>query len=327
MADRPTNVPEWATDPGADVVEPPEGKKEIGWQQGEKPPAGFFNWLFAQLTRWIAWFAQEIKERTEGGISVPGGVESPFVQADRVDAKHISADGEEAEPALWASGGPGAPAVVGVGRLEQAGGRFEGTFGVRAETYGNPIYPGQSAAVEALVLPNADGLALRCKPSTFLQPLRGAILIEPSNEPSQPERGEIYIDAKSNRVRWWDGAAWVDISIDSEESARHVVGDPGEPELEPGWIDGPEPRYPPSFYRDGRRVWLDGNIQHSANAGDLAFVLPEGFRPAAPVIFDYAVNLAGGALRIQPDGSVEVFGVGSNVANVSLAGLSFEVAS
>lgn len=331
MADRPTQVPEWATDPGADVVEPPEAKKEIGWQQGEKPPAGFFNWLFAQLTRWIAWFAQEIKERTEGGISVPGGVESPSVQANLVLASQISSSfvataGVGEEPGLWATGGPNAPAVIGVGKAGQSGGRFEGTFGVRAETYGNSSAAGHAAAVEAWVLSEADGLALHCKPSTNPLPLRGAILIEPSNEPSQPARGEIYIDAQSNRLRWWDGAAWVDISIDSEESARHVVGAPGEPALEPGWIDGPAPRYPPSFYRDGRRVWLDGNIQHSASAGDLAFVLPVGFRPAAPVIFDYPVNFAGGALRIQPDGSVEVFGVGSNVANVSLAGLSFEVA-
>lgn len=326
MADRPTQVPEWATGEGADIVEPPAGKKAQGWVQGEKPPAGFFNWLFALLTRWIAWFAQEITGRPEGGISVPGGVESPLVRTDLVDAKHVSASGDEAAPGLAATGGPNAPAVIGHGSDGQAGGRFVGTFGVRAETEGNLSAPGHAAAVEASVAFEAEGLALRCKPSTDSQPLRGAILIEPSFEPSQPERGEIYIDAQSNRVRWWDGAAWVDISIDSEESARHVVGAPGEPALEPNWATGPAPLYPPSFYRDGRRVWLDGYIQHGASAGDLAFTLPAGYRPAATVRFAYAVDIPGGALLIQPDGKVEVSGVGSNIANVSFAGLSFEVA-
>lgn len=326
MAERPNAVLEWATDPGADVVEPPAGKKAQGWVQGEKPPAGYFNWLFALLTRWIAWFAQEIKGRTEGGISVPGGVESPLVRTDIVDAKHVAASGDEAAPGLAATGGPNAPAVIGTGLPGQAGGLFVGSIGIRAETYGYADTPGSAVAVEAAVTPGEDGLALRCTPSTNQPPLRGAILIVPSDEPSQPERGEIYIDAQSNRVRWWDGAAWVDISIDSEESARHVVGAPGEPALEPNWATGPAPLYPPSFYRDGRRVWLDGYIQHGSSAGDLAFVLPVGFRPAATVSFNYAVDIPGGALDIHPDGRVEVSGVGSNVANVSFAGLSFEVA-
>jgi hypothetical protein len=38
MADRP----EWNA-PGAI---PPQSKKDQGWQEEEKPPAGWFNWLF-----------------------------------------------------------------------------------------------------------------------------------------------------------------------------------------------------------------------------------------------------------------------------------------
>src|SRR5690606_21386606 len=185
MADRPTQVPEWATGEGADIVEPPAGKKAQGWVQGEKPPAGYFNWLFSLLTRWIEWFAQEIQGRPEGGISVPGGVESSLVRTDLVNAKHIAASGVEGAPGLAATGGPNAPAVIGTGLPGQAGGLFRGSIGIRAETEGYANTPGSAVAVEASVLPEAEGLALRCKPSTNSQPLRGAILIEPSHEPSQ----------------------------------------------------------------------------------------------------------------------------------------------
>lgn len=337
MADRPTKVPEWATDPGADVVEPPEAKKEIGWQQGEKPPAGFFNWLFAQLTQWIAWFAQEIEERTEGGISVPGGVESPSVQANLVLANQISSSyvgtaGVGEEPGLWATGGPNAPAVIGVGKAGQAGGRFEGTFGVRAETYGNSSSAGHAAAVEAWVLSEADGLALHCKPSTNPLPLRGAILIEPSNRPSQPARGEIYIDAQSNRLRWWDGAAWVDISIDSEESARHVVGDPGEPELGDGWEVLPtDVHEAPAFYFDGRRVWLSGFVRRNGYAAKTMFTLPVGRRPGRMVGFYGVTGRPEVWISISDTGEVQTENVFEDdvpvLFDVSLHGLSFEVAS
>lgn len=75
MAEKPNQLPEWATDPGADVVEPPEGKKQQGWIQGEKPPAGFFNWFFRLVylwLDWLSWLGDEIKPRSEGGINVPG---------------------------------------------------------------------------------------------------------------------------------------------------------------------------------------------------------------------------------------------------------------
>jgi hypothetical protein len=39
----------WATDPGADVQEPSSGRKALGYETGNKPPAGEFNWLFQQV--------------------------------------------------------------------------------------------------------------------------------------------------------------------------------------------------------------------------------------------------------------------------------------
>jgi len=329
MADRPTQVPEWATGEGADIVEPPAEKKAQGWVQGEKPPAGYFNWFFSQLARWIAWFAQEIKERPDGGISVPGGIESDVVNANRVNAKHITTTGEGELPGLAASGGPNAPAMIGDALVGQTGGLFRGTFGVDAETYGHPSNPAWGAAVRAWVQDGADGIPLICQPSNKPQPLRGAINIEPSFEPSQPMSGEIYIDADSHRVRWYDGLAWVDIAIGSEESARHVVGDPGEPPLGSGYTVAPGGGlYMPSFYFDGRRVWLDGYVQHMANQPLDIFTLPVGFRPDHDVYFHgCVVGVPAAAVVVTTAGVVTVQqAFPEDIFNVSLAGLSFEVA-
>ena len=49
----------WATDGGAEVAEPPAGKKTLGWETSEKPPAGWFNWmqktLCTKVNEIIAW--------------------------------------------------------------------------------------------------------------------------------------------------------------------------------------------------------------------------------------------------------------------------------
>src|SRR5690606_29114290 len=154
MADRPTQVPEWGTGEDADIVEPPAGKKAQGWVQGEKPPAGFFNWLFALLTRWIAWFAQEIQGRPEGGISVLGGIGTTSLEAD---------------------GGPGAtkPAVYGRGRGGGApGGRFDGSSPLRASADS-----GASPAVFAERRGSATGPVFAAEDNSGTTPQRGLFYI------------------------------------------------------------------------------------------------------------------------------------------------------
>lgn len=39
----------WATDPGAVVTAPSGARQLVGYVDGNKPPAGEFNWLFQQL--------------------------------------------------------------------------------------------------------------------------------------------------------------------------------------------------------------------------------------------------------------------------------------
>src|SRR5690606_28409255 len=136
MAERPTQVPEWATGEDADIVEPPAGKKEQGWLQGEKPPAGYFNWLFKLLTGWVAWFADKIKGRGGFGIDVPEGIATTYLYVDRG-----SSDGPGIESKGYGSAAPG--------------GHFSGDAPVRAVAYS-----GSAAAVHAETAGGASGPAL-----------------------------------------------------------------------------------------------------------------------------------------------------------------------
>ena len=52
---KPAALPEWATDAGADVVEPSTGKKEIGWEAEERPPAQFLNWWQELVYDWLSY--------------------------------------------------------------------------------------------------------------------------------------------------------------------------------------------------------------------------------------------------------------------------------
>ena len=55
---KPTLKPRWATTVTADptrYVEPPSGKKDIGWDVGERPPAQYENWLRGTTGQWIDW--------------------------------------------------------------------------------------------------------------------------------------------------------------------------------------------------------------------------------------------------------------------------------
>lgn len=62
MADKPDKFPDWATEEQADPVsgqlnrvEPPEFRKETGWQRREIPPRQWFNWQAWLTGKWIRW--------------------------------------------------------------------------------------------------------------------------------------------------------------------------------------------------------------------------------------------------------------------------------
>lgn len=88
MATKPTVEPSWATDGGADIVEPASGKKATGWVVDEKPPAGFFNWYMNLMYLWKKFLTDvisfpdatapdgAIEVDSSGHVSVPGRIRS-----------------------------------------------------------------------------------------------------------------------------------------------------------------------------------------------------------------------------------------------------------
>jgi hypothetical protein len=59
----PTTIPDWVSDANAAdpdiVVEPPAGKREVGWAPTEKMPAQYENWFNYWVSKWIAYLATE----------------------------------------------------------------------------------------------------------------------------------------------------------------------------------------------------------------------------------------------------------------------------
>lgn len=62
---RPSTVPTWATDGGAEVVAPEAGQQTAGWATNDILPAGILNWLFKSsgaLLDWLKTHAAAVDE-------------------------------------------------------------------------------------------------------------------------------------------------------------------------------------------------------------------------------------------------------------------------
>ncbi len=83
----PDKHPRWADDPSAGfpgAVEPSEGKKDDGFDNGERAAAGHFNWLFRKAGEWTDYLANEIWDLIEAvGLTRPtlGGDAGRLVRA------------------------------------------------------------------------------------------------------------------------------------------------------------------------------------------------------------------------------------------------------
>lgn len=64
MVAKPSTTPRWAStlSPGADLVEPASGKKDIGWVENEQPPYEYFNWLGQTTYLWTEWLDDSITD-------------------------------------------------------------------------------------------------------------------------------------------------------------------------------------------------------------------------------------------------------------------------
>ncbi len=75
---QPTSYPRWADDGGA-IVEPSEGKKDVGWVPGERPPAQWENWLTNLHGQWTKWM---LELATKGEIGADWKLEDEFMSFD-----------------------------------------------------------------------------------------------------------------------------------------------------------------------------------------------------------------------------------------------------
>ena len=77
MAIKPDKYPEWArtdyVDPvtgGDNVIEPPPGKKDIGWLK-EYPPSQYFNWLARLTYQWLE-YLDSVSQSLPYAVAVRG---------------------------------------------------------------------------------------------------------------------------------------------------------------------------------------------------------------------------------------------------------------
>lgn len=106
IGDKPANLPEWASDAGAEITEPSAGKKASGWIK-EKPPHHFFNWLSNLVYQWLAWVAIHKHNgtdlsRIELGNEAKTGVNGRFnVVQDTVSIVETRYEGDGGAPGAW----------------------------------------------------------------------------------------------------------------------------------------------------------------------------------------------------------------------------------
>lgn len=67
MPERPQDLPRWAMEDQIDetsgqlnVVEPPEARKDSGWDRREIPPRQWFNWLARKTAKWVEWLDSRV---------------------------------------------------------------------------------------------------------------------------------------------------------------------------------------------------------------------------------------------------------------------------
>ena len=89
-----TKPPEWHN-PGS---EPPANKKQGGWEVDERPPAGWFNWLFHRIYQSLLELAGAIEDHTADRENphevIPGqiGAETPAGAQAKADAAAAAAE-------------------------------------------------------------------------------------------------------------------------------------------------------------------------------------------------------------------------------------------
>jgi len=122
-----STLPRWASTVSADparVVEPPSGKKDVGWDVAEKPPAQWKNWLLYNAYAWLLWLdSYETELHTWTRTQTFG--EGISCSNTLLNTRAVYAIGNGTAEGLYGVGGSGGGhGVVGAGS-------GAGTYGVR----------------------------------------------------------------------------------------------------------------------------------------------------------------------------------------------------
>lgn len=112
---KPTELPEWASGGGADITDPPSGKKSTGWIV-EKPAHDFFNWILNTIYKWTQWEQTGVK-RTRQILTGSGTYTKP------ADVTSILVRG-------WGGGGGGGGCAITAGnpKVTVSGGGASGGY-------------------------------------------------------------------------------------------------------------------------------------------------------------------------------------------------------
>ncbi|MCZ8518895.1 hypothetical protein [Paenibacillus caseinilyticus] len=107
-------LPGW----GAAGVEPPAGKKTDGFQAGEKPPAGYFNWLFTRTSK--------VLEELQKNAVHKGDFDQSLKKADAVQFSRLSVqkNDDNALITVRATGSSGRDVVVNMENETMATDKF-----------------------------------------------------------------------------------------------------------------------------------------------------------------------------------------------------------
>lgn len=97
---KPLTLPRWASDPAAPITEPAEGKKDLGFEVGERPPAQVLNWWFGLVSLWVAWLNDLLGEALTwtaahtfaGGLAEVPGYPAPVTRRRMLFAMDFQAD-------------------------------------------------------------------------------------------------------------------------------------------------------------------------------------------------------------------------------------------
>lgn len=95
---KPASLPEWASSL-ANVLEPPEAKKDEGWLFQEIPPSQFENWRANTVYTWFQWLDERLADGADADefvINDPSGAYTEYLK--------FSGDGTEGVFGLWDGG-------------------------------------------------------------------------------------------------------------------------------------------------------------------------------------------------------------------------------